>query len=184
MKGRLETLTGCMACGKTEELQRRIRRAKIAKQRVVIFNSHVDMRSEKDKVTSRIGLQLDAIEVTVPSEILEKAEQFDVIGIDEVQFFDHDLVEVIERLIDMGKRVIVSGLDTDFRGEPFGIVPYLMAISDDLLRLKAVCMQCGKPAIRTQRIVKGDELIVVGGDEAYEARCRDCYEVPSQIKST
>jgi thymidine kinase len=186
-KGRLEVITGCMSCGKTEELIRRIHRAKIARQRIIVFKPQIDDRSE-DCLKSRSGLEIPAQEIEVISDILIAACDSQVVGIDEAQFFS-DLIPVVDELINQGKRIIVSGLDTDFRGEPFGDVPFLISLADSHLLLPAVCVKCGSlNAIRTQRIINGQPasynspLLMIGGDELYEARCRDCHEVPGKPK--
>jgi thymidine kinase len=192
-KGRLEVISGCMFSGKTEELIRRLRRAKIAHQEVIVFKPKIDTRSGENKIKSKVGYTFEAEEAASPKEIpkiiasLERlcGIKFDVVGIDEAQFFDESLVKVVNKLIDEGRRVIVSGLDTDFRGEPFGVMPHLIAIADSHLLLTAICMVCREPtAIRTQRLINGkpahydSPLIMVGGEELYEARCRNCHEVP------
>ncbi len=180
-KGRLEVITGCMCCGKTEELMRRIRRAKIAKQAVVIFKPAVDTRSSGIK--SRDGQTMEAVEIFSTEEILKESRNFRVIGLDEAQFFQ-GLIKVVNILINQGKRVIMSALDTDFRGEPFGEIPNLIAISDEHLLLTAICIKCGTYAVRSQRLINGEPApydspqIMVGGDEVYEARCRNCHKVP------
>ncbi len=185
MKGTLEGITGCMSCGKSEELMRRLRRAAIAKQSVLLFKPSLDNRTDETTVASRDGKRYDAIAVDRPSEVLERVNGgCQVVGFDEVQFFGPELLPVIDRLLERGTRVIVSGLDTDFRGEPFGIVPQLLALADDVTKFTAVCMRCGKPATRSQRLIDGQPAkydaptILVGGDESYEARCRSCHYVP------
>lgn len=186
-KGRLETITGCMSCGKTEELIRRLKRAKIAQQKVIVFKPKTDSRS-LECLKSRSGQRMKAVEISSSKEMISKSKGFQVIGIDEAQFLT-GLIKVVNKLIDQGKRIIISALDTDFRGEPFGEIPDLIAISDSHLLLTAVCVKCGSlNAVRTQRIINGaparynSPLIMVGGEELYEARCRDCHKVPGRPK--
>jgi len=183
--GSVEVICGSMFCGKTEELIRRLRRAKIAKQHVQVFKPIVDNRHDRKKVVSHSGFDLEAQSIDHPSEILKTLnEETTVIGIDEVQFFDDGIVKIIEGLAERGLRVIVAGLDTDFRGEPFGCVPELMARAEIVDKLHAICMVCGGPASRTQRLVDGkpahyyEPIVVIGALEMYEARCRAHHEVP------
>lgn len=174
-----------MFSGKSEELIRRIRRAQIAKQKVQVFKPAIDDRYSIDKVVSHNGSSINAISVTKASEILDLLEEdTQVVAIDEIQFFDHSLVDVVREIADMGKRVICAGLDMDFRGEPFGVTPDIMAIAESVDKLTAICVKCGNPATRTQRLINGkpakydDPIILVGAHETYEARCRKCHEVP------
>ena len=183
--GSLEVITGSMFCGKTEELIRRLRRARIAKQQVQVFKPAMDNRYNHQKVTSHSGIDVDAIPVDSSHEILELLNKnTTVVGIDEVQFFDDNIVPVVEQLADEGIRVILTGLDMDFKGEPFGCMPQLMARAERVDKLQAICMVCGEPACRTQRLVDGkparydDPIMVVGAQELYEARCRQHHEVP------
>jgi len=183
-KGVLEAIVGCMSCGKSEELIRRVKRAIIAKQSVIVFKPALDNRTDEVTIASRDGKRCDAIAIDRPSEILERLNgDHQVVGFDEVQFFGPELLPVVNALLERGTRVIVSGLDTDFRGEPFGIVPQLLALADSVTKLTAVCMRCGGIATRSQRLINGQPApydaptILVGGDEAYEARCRDCHVV-------
>jgi len=183
--GSVEVICGSMFCGKTEELIRRLRRARIAKQKVQVFKPAIDNRYAEEKVTSHSGLDVDANPVVSPDEILEKLDtDTTVVGIDEVQFFDPGIVDVVMNLANQGVRVIVTGLDMDFRGEPFGCMPQLMARAERVDKLHAICMVCGGLASRTQRLVDGepahfnDPVIVVGAQELYEARCREHHVVP------
>jgi len=183
--GSLEVITGSMFCGKTEELIRRLRRARIAKQQVQVFKPAVDNRYNHQKVTSHSGIDVDAIPVDSSRAILELLDpKTTVVGIDEVQFFDDNIVAVVEQLADQGVRVILTGLDMDFRGEPFGCMPQMMSRAERVDKLQAICMVCGEPASRTQRLVDGkpayyeDPIVVVGAQEMYEARCRQHHEVP------
>jgi thymidine kinase len=183
--GRVEVICGSMFSGKTEELIRRIRRAEIAKQTVQIFKHQIDDRYHQTHVKSHNGTGLEAEPVCEPEDILGKLQDnTTVVAIDEGQFFPHSIVDVINKLADNGIRVIVSGLDTDFRGEPFGPMPHLLCIADEVQKLHAICMICGEEATKTQRLVNGkpadydDPIIMVGASEAYEARCRDHHDVP------
>jgi thymidine kinase len=183
--GFIEVIVGPMFSGKSEELIRRIKRAQIAKQKVQVFKPAIDDRYSIDKVVSHNGTNINAISVVKASEIIEHLEEdTDVIAIDEIQFFDHLLVDVVREIADLGKRVICAGLDMDFRGEPFGPTPDVMAIAESVDKLTAICVKCGNPATRTQRLINGkparydDPIILVGAYETYEARCRKCHEVP------
>jgi thymidine kinase len=174
-----------MFSGKTEELIRLIRRARIAKQQVQVFKPALDMRYESEKVASHNGLHWEAVPVSNAREILELVEpDTTVVAVDEAQFFDWDLSKVCNQLAESGVRVILAGLDMDFRGEPFGPMPPLMAEAEEVKKLQAICVVCGAPASRTQRLINGlpanydDPVILVGGSESYEARCRHCHEVP------
>lgn len=183
-KGRLEVVSGCMSCGKSEELIRRLNRVEFEKRKAIAFSPKIDTRN-KATIASRNGTRFESVEVESAEDILkEVTERHDVVGIDEAQFFDSSIISVINYLIAHGKRVIVSGLDTDFRGEPFGSMPQLLAIADSVKKMSAACMVCGNKATRTQRLIDGKSapydspLIQVGGGELYEARCRNCHEVP------
>jgi len=184
--GSLEVICGPMFSGKSEELIRRLRRATIAKQKTAVFKHSLDNnRSSCKSVVSHDGTSLDAFATHLPESIAEIAENniIDVIGIDEVQFFNNDIISIICTLVDAGKRVIVAGLDTDFRGIPFGPLPTLLAIADSVLKLQAICVECGNNAMCTQRLVDGkparfnDPIILIGAQEAYQARCRGCYQI-------
>lgn len=183
--GSLEVVCGSMFSGKTEELIRRLRRAEIARQKVQVFKPSIDIRYDVEKVSSHAGMALNAIPVSKAADILKHLEATTtVIGIDEVQFLDAEVVEICSSLADRGLRVIAAGLDQDFRGEPFGSMPVLMAIAERVDKLQAICMVCGEPACRTQRLVNGkparfnDPVVIVGASEMYEARCRKHHEVP------
>ena len=184
-EGSIEVVCGSMFSGKTDELIRRLRRATIARQKVQVFKPAIDVRYAVEKVTSHAGADYDAIPVENSAEILPKLESgTTVVGVDEAQFFDEGIVEVTRELAERGIRVIVAGLDTDFRGEPFGPIPVLMAKAEQVTKLQAICMVCGEPASRTQRLVNGhparydDPVVIVGASEMYEARCRKHHEVP------
>ena len=183
--GSVEVICGSMFSGKTEEMIRRLRRAVIAKQKVQVFKPVIDTRYNATKVTSHAGLDFEAIPIKKSSEIMKYIEDdTTVVGIDEAQFFDAEIVGVIEKLANSGMRVIATGLDMDFRGEPFGHIPELLARADKIDKLQAICMVCGGPANRTQRLVDGkpahynDPVVIVGAAEMYEARCRAHHEVP------
>jgi len=183
--GSLEVVCGSMFSGKTEELIRRLRRAEIARQKVQVFKPSIDIRYDVEKVSSHAGMAFDAIPISKASEIMKHLEvNTTVVGIDEVQFLDAEVVEICSQLADRGLRVIVAGLDQDFRGEPFGPMPILMAMAERVDKLQAICMVCGESASRTQRLVNGapahydDPVVIVGASEMYEARCRKHHEVP------
>ncbi len=183
-KGWLEVISGCMFAGKTEELIRRINVLQFAKQKILVFKPRIDNRYSETKVASHAGSMVDSILIDKASEILDYVTaDTDVVAIDEVQFLDEDIIEVTEVLAKHGIRVMCAGLDTDFRGQPFGVMPILLTEAEFVTKLTAVCTVCGGPATRTQRIVNGeaanwnDPTIVVGAKEAYEARCRHCHEI-------
>ncbi|MDF2839316.1 MAG: Thymidine kinase [Clostridia bacterium] len=185
--GWIEVIVGSMFSGKSEELIRRVNRARIAKQKVQVFKHCIDDRYAIDHVVSHNGTKTEAIKITKASDILKYLdEDAFVITIDEVQFFDEEIVDVCVKLADQGKRVIAAGLDQDFRGEPFGPTPALMAVAEFVDKMQAICMTCGNPATRTQRMINGkpacyhDPVILVGATESYEARCRKCHEVPGK----
>lgn len=185
--GLIEVITGSMFSGKTDELIRRLRRARIAKQSVAVFKPAIDTRYAVQKVTSHAGSEFEALPVSraadIPALIPPDAT---VVAIDEAQFFDEHIAEVCQALAGRGLRVIVAGLDMDFRGEPFGPMPKLLAIAEQVDKLRAICVVCGAPASRTQRLINGqparfdDPIVLVGGSEAYEARCRECHTVPGR----
>lgn len=186
--GWVEVVCGSMFSGKTEELIRRIRRAQIAKQNVQVFKPALDDRYHAEQVASHNGLQWEALPVRNARDIFEKLHpETTVIAVDEAQFFDWEISEVCNELADGGLRVIVAGLDMDFRGEPFGPMPLLMAEAEEVTKLQAICVTCGAPASRTQRLIDGnpaaydEPVILVGGSESYEARCRHCHEVPRRM---
>jgi thymidine kinase len=183
--GRLEVITGPMFCGKTDELIRRLRRATIAKQKIQVFKPGFDDRYEVEKVTSHAGNEFEAIPIETVSQIWDLLEDHvTVVAIDEAQFFEGEILEVVDDLVDRGIRVIVAGLDMDFRGEPFGQMPFLLAKAEMVDKLSAICMKCGESAFRTQRLVDGkpahydDPVVIVGASELYEARCRAHHFVP------
>lgn len=185
-RGHIELICGSMFSGKTEELIRRLRRAVIARQQVQVFKPAIDDRYHGQKVTSHNGLDFEAQPVARASDVRENLKpETTVVAIDEVQFFDGDVVELCETLADEGLRVICAGLDTDFRGVPFGPMPDLMARAEHVDKLHAICVVCGSEASRTQRLIDGrpaaydDPVVLVGAAEVYEARCRRCHQVQS-----
>ncbi|HEY9722258.1 MAG TPA: thymidine kinase [Oscillatoriaceae cyanobacterium] len=182
--GWIEVICGGMFSGKTEELIRRVKRAQIARQRVQVFKPVIDDRYAPERVNSHAGAQLDAIRATSAREVLERVcADTQVVAIDEVQFFDEVIIAVAQHLADSGRRVIVTGLDLDFRGEPFGFMPRLLAVAEHVEKLQAICLHCGAPATRTQRLIDGrpahydDPVILIGASEQYEARCRGCHQI-------
>ncbi len=184
--GSIEVITGSMFCGKTDELIRRLRRATIARQKVQVFKPVIDDRYAVEKVTSHAGSEYAALPIQSAVEIPERLDEATtVVAIDEAHFFDNEIVAIASDLADQGKRVIVAGLDTDFRGEPFGPIPILMAQAERVDKLHAICMTCGEPASRTQRLIDGEParydepVVVVGAAELYEARCRKHHKVPN-----
>lgn len=176
--GWIEVIAGCMFSGKTEELIRRLRRAKIAKQNVKIFKPHIDVRYSNEEIVSHSSQSLPSIMVKSATDILDLVEDAHVIGIDEAQFFSNDLIEVCEKLANNGKRVIVAGLDQDYKGVPFEPIPQLLAVAEYITKTLAICVECGNPADRTQRIVASNERVLVGASDQYEARCRKCHYIP------
>jgi thymidine kinase len=183
--GSIEVITGSMFCGKTDELIRRLRRATIARQKVQVFKPAIDDRYAIEKVKSHAGGEYDAKPIQRSGELLEWLDlATTVVGVDEAQFFDEEIIPICQALADEGRRVIVAGLDTDFRGEPFGPMPVLMAKAEVVDKLHAICMVCGEEASRTQRLVDGnparfnDPVVIVGASEMYEARCRTHHQVP------
>ncbi len=184
--GSIEVVTGSMFSGKTDELIRRLRRAKIARQKVQVFKPIIDNRYNAQKVTSHAGNEFDARPIQCSDDVFSNLDaETSVVGIDEAQFFDVGIVDVVKKLAEKGVRVIVAGLDMDFRGEPFGVMPTFLAIAEHVDKLQAICMVCGEPACRTQRLVNGspakytDPVVIVGAAEMYEARCRAHHEVPA-----
>lgn len=183
--GWIEVICGSMFCGKTEELLRRVRRAVIARQRIQVFKPAIDSRYGIGRVASHNGLAWESEAIENSAQILERLQpDTTIVAIDEVQFFDTGVADVCNQLAQRGLRVICAGLDLDFRGEPFGPMPRLMAQAELLDKLHAICVVCGAPASRTQRLIDGqparytDPVIVIGASEKYEARCRDCHQVP------
>jgi thymidine kinase len=178
--GWIEVITGCMFSGKTEELIRRLRRAKIAKQKVVIFKPIIDIRYSNNAIVSHSEQSLPSILIKDVKEILNLVEDAQVIGIDEAQFFSNDLIDVCNKLADEGKRVLVAGLDMDYRGIPFEPIPQLLSVAEYITKSLAICVVCGNPADRTQRKTSSSERVVVGAADMYEARCRKCHHIPAE----
>ena len=176
--GWIEVIAGCMFSGKTEELIRRIRRAQIARQEVAIFKPRIDNRFSSDHIVSHSELKLQSLVVQKSTEIPALASTARVVGIDEAQFFDMGIVDVAEQLANKGKRVIIAGLDQDFRGKPFEPMPQLLSVAEYITKTLAICVVCGNPADRTQRTSGGMERVLVGAKETYEARCRKCFVPP------
>ena len=190
--GWIEVISGNMYAGKTEELLRRVKRILYAKKRVIVFKPTIDNRYSESEVVSHNNERIKSINITKAQDILKYTSPLPyAIAVDEVQFLNHDLIDVCEYLADQGVRVILAGLDRDFRGEPFGIMPELLARAEYVTKLYAICQVCGAPATRTQRIIDGkpakytDPIVLVGAKEQYEARCRHCHEVigkPEYVK--
>lgn len=182
--GRLEMICGPMFSGKSEELIRRLKRTTLAKQKTIIFTPMIDDRYAKGHICSHDGKALEAIPISKSEQMLDYVtDDTMVIGVDEVQFLEGDTVSIIMQLVEAGKRVICAGLDKDFKAESFGCIPELLALADDVTKLTAICMHCGRPANFTQRLIEGrpaaydDPIILIGASESYEARCRLCYEM-------
>ena len=186
-EGWIEVISGCMFAGKTEELIRRINVLSYAKKNIIVFKPKIDNRYSDSEIVSHSGAKVPCLVVEKAQDILKKIEaDTEVVAIDEVQFFDKDIVEVCEYLADKGIRVMVAGLDKDFRGESFGVMPELLTRAEFVTKLTAVCAKCGAPATRTQRLVNGkpagfeDPIVMVGADESYEPRCRHCHQVTNK----
>jgi thymidine kinase len=181
--GWIEVITGCMFSGKTEELIRRLRRAKIAKQKVVIFKPIIDTRFSNNSIVSHSEQSLPSVLIKDVKEILNLVEDAQVVGIDEAQFFSSDTISVCNTLADEGKRVIVAGLDMDYRGVPFEPMPQLLSVAEYITKSLAICVECGNPADRTQRKTTSSERVIVGAADLYEARCRKCHYIPSEVNN-
>jgi thymidine kinase len=186
--GSLIVITGSMFSGKTEELIQRVRRTLYAHRSAQVFKHTIDTRSEKTEIRSHNGVPHKALAVSTSEELLGKVEETtDVVAIEEGQFFDEGIVEVCRRLADAGYEVIAAGLDMDFKGEPFGPMPRLLAEADEVTKLRAICARCGREASRSQRLIDGRPApvsaptILIGAEESYEARCRHCHEVPEGV---
>ncbi|MCB0079013.1 MAG: thymidine kinase [Anaerolineales bacterium] len=184
--GWIEVICGSMFSGKTEELIRRVRRTEIARQKVQVFKPVIDTRYHEMAVASHNGVEFSASPLNSARELFDQLhDDTMVVAVDEVQFFDWEIADVLNELANQGLRVIAAGLDQDFRGEPFGPLPMLMAQAEEVTKLNAICVICTEPASRTQRLIDGrpagwdDPIVLVGGTESYEARCRRCHEVPS-----
>ena len=174
--GKIEVICGGMFSGKTEELLRRIRRAKIAKQKTIVFKPNLDDRYKEDEIVSHDKNTMESIKLKDPINIIKFSIESDVIGIDEGQFFGDRLISVCEQLANEGKRVIVAGLDLDYKNRPFEPMPSLMAIAEEVMKIRAVCMVCGNEAGRSKRLGSEKKRVVVGEKDKYEARCRGCFD--------
>ena len=173
--GSIEVICGSMFSGKTEELIRRMKRAQFAKQTVAIFKPCIDVRYSEDKVVSHDSHSIPSTPIDSPAKMLELSSDVEVVGVDEAQFFDNSIVEVVQELANKGIRVIIAGLDTDFLGKPFGPMPALMAVAEDIQKVHAICVRCGSPANHSHRLSKSEELVLLGEKDEYEPLCRHCY---------
>ncbi|NNG27467.1 MAG: thymidine kinase [Ignavibacteriaceae bacterium] len=178
--GWIEVITGCMFSGKTEELIRRLRRAQIAKQTVKIFKPLIDTRYSNESIVSHNEQSLPSILIKDINEVLAHSADAQVVAIDEAQFFSEDITNVCNQLALKGKRVIVAGLDQDYRGVPFEPMPQLLAIAEYITKQLAICVECGNPADKTQRKLASTERVIVGAADIYEARCRQCHYIPEE----
>ncbi len=178
--GWIEVITGCMFSGKTEELIRRLKRAQIAKQTVKIFKPKIDNRFSETAIVSHNEQQLPSMMIDEAIEIYSQSKDAQVIGIDEAQFFSKELVTICNKLANEGKRVIVAGLDQDYKGVPFEPIPQLLAVAEYITKSLAICVECGNPADRTQRKTHSSERVIVGASDIYEARCRKCHYLPDE----
>lgn len=186
-EGWIEVICGCMFAGKTEELIRRIHVLSYAKKEILVFKPQMDDRYSENEIVSHAGAHIPCITVKKAQEILKNIHQnTEVVAIDEVQFFDREIIDVCEYLADKGMRVMVAGLDKDFRGEPFSVVPELLTRAEFVTKLTAVCAKCGAPATRTQRLLNGqpasfdEPIVLIGASDQYEPRCRHCHEIPNK----
>lgn len=173
--GSIEVICGSMFSGKTEELIRRLKRAQFAKQKVEIYKPCIDVRYSEEEVVSHEGHSIMSTPIDSPTSMLLLSSDVEVVGIDEAQFFDDTIVEVVQTLADRGVRVIIAGLDTDFMGKPFGPMPALMAVAEDIQKVHAICVKCGSPANHSHRLTSNDKLVVLGEKDVYEPLCRHCY---------
>ncbi|MBT3216846.1 MAG: thymidine kinase [Candidatus Marinimicrobia bacterium] len=178
--GWIEVICGSMFSGKTEELIRRLKRAEIAKMKTAIFRPAIDNRYEKEHIVSHNQSKLKSYTVEKAADIIPLTKNADVIGIDEAQFFDEEIVNICKILASNSARVVVAGLDKDYKGKPFGIMPNLMCEADYVTKLRAICVACGDPANFTQRLSKDTEQVIIGETDIYEARCRGCYQPPGK----
>ena len=173
--GSIEVICGSMFSGKTEELIRRMKRAQFAKQKVEIYKPCIDVRYSEDQVVSHDSHSIPSTPIDSPASMLLLSSDVEVVGIDEAQFFDDTLVDIVQTLANRGVRVIIAGLDTDFMGKPFGPMPALMAVAEDIQKVHAICVKCGSPANHSHRLSKSSELVVLGETDIYEPLCRHCY---------
>ena len=180
--GSIEVICGSMFSGKTEELIRRMKRAQFAKQKVEIYKPCIDVRYSEDQVVSHDSHSIPSTPIDSPASMLLLSSDVEVVGIDEAQFFDDTLVDVVQTLANRGIRVIIAGLDTDFLGKPFGPMPALMAVAEDIQKVHAICVKCGSPANHSHRLSASDELVVLGETDIYEPLCRHCYNAAVQAE--
>lgn len=180
--GSIEVICGSMFSGKTEELIRRLKRAQFAKQTVEIYKPCIDVRYSDDEVVSHDSHSIPSTPIDSPASMLLLSSDVEVVGIDEAQFFDDTIVEVVQTLADRGVRVIIAGLDTDFMGKPFGPMPALMAVAEDIQKVHAICVKCGSPANHSHRLSSSDKLVVLGEKDIYEPLCRHCYNAAIQAE--
>ena len=180
--GSIEVICGSMFSGKTEELIRRMKRAQFAKLKVEIYKPCIDVRYSEDEVVSHDAHSIPSTPIDSPASMLLLSNDVQVVGIDEAQFFDDSIVEVVQTLANRGVRVIIAGLDTDFMGKPFGPMPALMAVAEDIQKVHAICVKCGSPANHSHRLSKSDELVVLGETDIYEPLCRHCYNEAIQAE--
>ena len=178
--GWIEVIAGCMFSGKTEELIRRLRRATIAKQNAKIFKPAIDLRFSENSIVSHNEQSLPSVLIKDIKEVFEHSKDAHVVGIDEAQFFSSDIIEVCNKLANEGKRVIVAGLDQDYKGIPFEPMPQLLAVAEYITKTLAICVECGNPADKTQRKTTSSERVIVGAADIYEARCRRCHYIPEE----
>ena len=180
--GSIEVICGSMFSGKTEELIRRMKRAQFAKQTVEIYKPCIDVRYSEDQVVSHDSHSIPSTPIDSPASMLLLSSDVEVVGIDEAQFFDDTLVDVVQTLANRGIRVIIAGLDTDFLGKPFGPMPALMAVAEDIQKVHAICVKCGSPANHSHRLSANDQLVVLGEKDVYEPLCRHCYNAAIQAE--
>lgn len=178
--GSIEVICGSMFSGKTEELIRRMKRAQFAKQKVEIYKPCIDVRYSEDEVVSHDSHSIPSTPIDSPASMLLLSSDVEVVGIDEAQFFDDTIVDVVQTLADRGIRVIIAGLDTDFMGKPFGPMPALMAVAEDIQKVHAICVKCGSPANHSHRLSANDQLVVLGEKDVYEPLCRHCYNAATE----
>ena len=178
--GSIEVICGSMFSGKTEELIRRMKRAQFAKQKVEIYKPCIDVRYSEDKVVSHDFHSIPSTPIDSPAKMLELSNDVEVVGVDEAQFFDNTIVEVVQALANKGIRVIIAGLDTDFLGKPFGPMPALMAVAEDIQKVHAICVKCGSPANHSHRLSKSEELVLLGEKDEYEPLCRHCFNAATE----
>ncbi len=181
--GSIEVICGSMFSGKTEELIRRMKRAQFAKQKVEIYKPCIDVRYSEDKVVSHDSHSIPSTPIDTPAKMLELSNDVEVVGVDEAQFFDSSIVEVVQALANKGIRVIIAGLDTDFLGKPFGPMPALMAVAEDIQKVHAICVRCGSPANHSHRLSKSEELVLLGEKDEYEPLCRHCYNAAIEAEN-